>query len=99
RLGATIVDPGPEGALFQSCINKYAPAALNKLFVKQAPKSFPADQISTLADMAMNPALVPDAVTIRSFGQAGANGEGQYMREMYVRQRADANIKTGRDMT
>lgn len=106
-LGATIVDPGPEGALFQSCINKYAPAALNKLFARQVPKSFPADaqgkpasdQIPTFADMTTNPSLVPDVITIRSFGQAGANGEGQYMREMYVRQRADANIKTARDMT
>src|SRR5262245_17480645 len=25
KLGATIVDPGPEGALFQSCIDRYAP--------------------------------------------------------------------------
>jgi Asp-tRNA(Asn)/Glu-tRNA(Gln) amidotransferase A subunit family amidase len=106
NLGATIIDPGPEGALFQSCINKYAPAALNKLFAKQIPKSFPVDtqgkptgdQISTFADMTMKPSLVPNAVTIRSFGQAGANGEGQYMREIYVRQRSDANIKTARDM-
>src|SRR5262245_49312368 len=40
-LGATMVDPGPEGALFQPCINKYAPAAMNKLFTKQAPAVFP----------------------------------------------------------
>ena len=107
KLGATIVDPGPEGALFQSCINKYAPAALNKLFAKSAPAKFPldatgkptTDQISTLVDMAMDPALVPNTVTIRSFGQAGAEGEGPYMRELYVRQRNDAAIKTGRDMT
>src|SRR5262249_53561629 len=25
KLGATIVDPGPEGALLQSCISRYAP--------------------------------------------------------------------------
>ena len=25
KLGATIVDPGPEGALFQTCIARYAP--------------------------------------------------------------------------
>lgn len=107
RLGATIVDPGPEGALFQACINTYAPTALNKLFTKQLPKLFPADaqgkpaadHIATLADMAMNPSLVPDSVTIRSFAPANAEGEGKYMREIYVRQRADAAIKTGLDMT
>jgi hypothetical protein len=105
-LGATIVDPGPEGALFQGCINKYAPGALNKLFAKQAPNLFPydgqgkpvGDHVSKFADMAMDPSIVPNAVTIRSFGQAGANGEGPYMRELYVRQRGDTAIKTGRDM-
>jgi Asp-tRNA(Asn)/Glu-tRNA(Gln) amidotransferase A subunit family amidase len=105
-LGATVVDPGPEGALFQPCINQNAPAALNKLFAKQAPKLFPVDaqgkpttdQVATLADMALNPSLVPDVVTIRSFANANAAGEGKYMRELYVRQRGDTEIKTGQDM-
>ena len=106
-LGATIVDPGPQGALFQPCINKNAPAALNKLFAKQAPALFPVDSdgksttdhVLTLVDMAMNPSLVPDVVTIRSFASGNAAGEGKYMRELYVRQRGDTEIKTGRDMT
>jgi amidase len=105
-LGATIVDPGPEGALFQACINQSAPQALGKLFTRQDPKLFPvdaqgmptSDHVATLVDMAMNPSLVPDLVTIRSFGSA-AGGDGGYMREMYVRQRGDAAIKTGRDMS
>jgi Asp-tRNA(Asn)/Glu-tRNA(Gln) amidotransferase A subunit family amidase len=29
KLGATVVDPGPEGELFQGCIAKYAPVLLN----------------------------------------------------------------------
>jgi amidase len=29
KLGATVVDPGPEGELFQGCIAKYAPLLLN----------------------------------------------------------------------
>ncbi len=29
KLGATIVDPGPEGELFKSCIARYAPVLLN----------------------------------------------------------------------
>jgi amidase len=41
---------------------------------------------------------VPDAITIRSFGLAAAEGEGRYMRELYVRERGDAAIRTGRDM-
>jgi amidase len=31
KLGATIVDPGPEGALFQGCIVRSAPALLNSV--------------------------------------------------------------------
>ncbi len=36
-LGATIVDPGAEGALFQSCITRYAPQLLNAAFAPAAP--------------------------------------------------------------
>ncbi len=58
-----IVDPGPRRHLFQSCINKYAPQALGKLFTKQAPKQFPvdaqgkptSDHVMTLADTATEP--------------------------------------------
>jgi Asp-tRNA(Asn)/Glu-tRNA(Gln) amidotransferase A subunit family amidase len=104
-LGAAIVDPGPEGALFQACINKTAPQALGKLFTRQDPKQFPVDaegnpttdHIATLVDMAMNSSLVPDVVTIRGFGPV-SSGDGGYARELYARQRNDAAIKTGRDM-
>jgi Asp-tRNA(Asn)/Glu-tRNA(Gln) amidotransferase A subunit family amidase len=106
QLGATVVDPGPEGALFQPCIDKYAPAALNKLFTKQLPDQYPvdaqgrptSDQVKKLADMTLNPSLVPDVITIRSFGTAAAEGEANFMRELYVRQRGDTAIKTGPDM-
>ena len=37
RLGATIVDPGPEGALFQTCIDQYVAHNLNALFIKAVP--------------------------------------------------------------
>ena len=107
RIGATIIDPGPEGALFQPCINKYAPAALGKLFTELDQQQFPVDaqggpttdQISTLADMAMDPSRVPNVVTIRSFGAPGNGGDGNYLRELYVRERGDAAVTTGREMS
>src|ERR1043166_4594868 len=34
-LGATIVDPGPEGSLFQDCIDRYLPRTLNSQFSRQ----------------------------------------------------------------
>src|ERR1700674_802973 len=42
-LGATIVDPGPGGALLQSCIDKYAPLYRNRAFIEQYPNLFPVD--------------------------------------------------------
>src|SRR5438067_12211961 len=41
-LGATIVDPGPGGALFQSCLDKYGPFYRNRPFIEQHPDLFPA---------------------------------------------------------
>src|SRR5215468_10981521 len=43
QLGATIDDPGPEGSLFQSCVDKYAPLYRNRVFTEQNPKLFPLD--------------------------------------------------------
>ena len=40
-LGATIVDPGAEGALFTRCITRYAPELLNSAFARQYPQLFP----------------------------------------------------------
>ena len=68
RLGATIVDPGAGGALFQSCVDKYAPSAANGFFIRQFPELFPvdaagkpaADHMPLLVDMFFDPALFPD---------------------------------------
>ena len=109
KLGATIVDPGPEGDLFQSCIDRYVPELYNAAFAKQFPKLFPVDaagkpktdQIATLLDMTFNPKLMPTEptrLTIRSLGQYPATGEGKYMMNRYLRERGDANIKTNTDL-
>jgi Asp-tRNA(Asn)/Glu-tRNA(Gln) amidotransferase A subunit family amidase len=95
RLGATIIDPGPEGALFQECIDRYVPIWRNALFVRQFPEQFAesADQVSTLLDMFFDPSRVPAGPTIRDFGpSAGAIGEARYKVNRYLRERGDANI-------
>src|SRR5947209_4828460 len=64
KLGATIVDPGPEGALFQSCISRAAPELLNSAFTRQYRELFPidaagraqSDQTATLLDLRADPA-------------------------------------------
>ncbi|HEY3042685.1 MAG TPA: amidase family protein [Vicinamibacterales bacterium] len=109
KLGATIVDPGAEGALFQDCIDRFAPQLYNAAFAAQFPKQFPidakgkprTDQIATLLDMAFDPKLVPaepTRLTIRSLGQYPATGEAKYMMNRYLRERGDANIKTNTDL-
>ena len=107
KLGATIVDPGPKGALLQKYIDKYAPSVLNKLFIDRFPNAFPvdangkptADHIATLVDMYYDSSLTPDGVTLRSLGQGGQSvGESRFMIERYLRERGDATIKTLKDL-
>ena len=106
RLGATIVDPGAGGALFQSCIDKYAPLYRNRVFMEQFPKSFPvdssgqpaSDRISQLVDMFFDPSLVPAGSTIRNIGAASNAGLSKYMLNRYLKERGDANIKSIKDL-
>jgi amidase len=106
RLGATIVDPGPGGALFQSCLDQYLPHNLNASFINQFPAAFPpaTDHISKLVDMYIDPTLVPSKLTIRSLntdgggGAEGGNGESKYYFDRYLRKRGDANIKNLTDL-
>jgi amidase len=106
RLGATIVDPGPRGALLQRYIDKYAPSVLNKLFIERFPEAFPvgeggkpsADHIASLVEMTQDPSRTPGGVTLRSLGRGESVGESRYMIELYLKQRGDANVKTVKDL-
>ena len=106
KLGATIVDPGPEGALFQGCLARYAPELLNSAFVRQYPNLFPvdaagrsqSDQLATLLDLHADPARVPESLSLRSLRTPGVEGEDKYMMNRYLRERGDANIKTNADL-
>jgi amidase len=106
KLGATIVDPGPNGALLQKYIDKYAPSVLNSLFIERFPNAFPvdangkpsADHIATLVNMFYDPSLTPDGMTLRSIGQGQSVGESRFMIERYLRERGDARIKTVKDL-
>ena len=111
-LGATIVDPGEGGALLQKYLDKYAPSALNKLFINRFPAAFPTDDagrptndhIASLVNMYENPSLTPH-FTIRDFvannpldNIFGSIGESRLSLETYLRERGDAKIKTLKDL-
>jgi Asp-tRNA(Asn)/Glu-tRNA(Gln) amidotransferase A subunit family amidase len=106
RLGATIVDPGPTGELFQRCVARHAPELFNAQFAAQQKSLFPVgaagepagDHIATLVDMAADPARVPAGISIRSLGPFPAQGEGKYMMNRYLRERGDANIRSNADL-
>jgi Asp-tRNA(Asn)/Glu-tRNA(Gln) amidotransferase A subunit family amidase len=106
RLGATIVDPGATGALFQSCVDRYAPKWLNQQFVSQFGAVFPkdaagapaSDHIATLLDMFFDPSRVPHnpagQPSIRGLGGVSTDtGDGRYNFDAYIRERGDAAIK------
>jgi Asp-tRNA(Asn)/Glu-tRNA(Gln) amidotransferase A subunit family amidase len=112
-LGATIVDPGPKGALFQDAFNRYTPVWRSEAFIRQFRAQFPdsANHFPTLLDLFADPSRVPHDSSgrpnIRSFGgrsgggrgaPVGDVGGGKYNMETYLRERGDANIRTYRDL-
>lgn len=106
QLGATIVDPGPEGALFQDCIDRLGPELLNSEFTHRYPDLFPVvaagspaeDQTVTLLDMFFDPTRVPADFSLRSLRTPAVEGESKYLMNRYLRERGDANIKTMADL-
>jgi amidase len=106
RLGATIVDPGLENDLFKTCIAKYAPELLNSAFTRQYRQLFPvdaagqpaADHTASLLNLQADPAQVPPELSLRTLNSLGAQGEGKYMINRYLRERGDANIKSNADL-
>ena len=106
KLGATIVDPGPEGELFHACIARYAPELANSALARQYPDLFPvdaagrpqSDQLATLLALDADPARVPPSLSLRSLRTPAVEGEDKYMMNTYLRGRGDANIKTNADL-
>jgi amidase len=96
-LGAVIVDPGAEGALFQTCLDQYLPRNLHAVFIRQFPALFPpaADQVVTLTELYAEPSRGGSKLTIRDFGKTGeATGEVKYYFDRYLKKRGDANIRS-----
>ncbi|MDR3415110.1 MAG: amidase [Nevskia sp.] len=106
KLGATVIDPGPGGALFQDCVRKYAAPAESAMFVKQFPKLFPVDAagkpagdyIPQLVDLWADPSQFPDGPSIRELAPERTTGEGRYALDVYLRERGDADIKSTADL-
>ena len=106
KLGATVIDPGPAGSLFQACVAKSAPRLLNASFTRQFREAFPfddagqpsGDHVAKLLELAADPSRVPEGLSLRSLGGFGAPGEDRFMMNNYLRERGDANIKSNADL-
>jgi Asp-tRNA(Asn)/Glu-tRNA(Gln) amidotransferase A subunit family amidase len=106
RLGATVVDPGPGGDLFSTCLQSYVPQDDNVLFTGRYPELFPVgedgkpttDHVSTLLDVKFDPSVLPEKLTLRDLGQNDAEGQARYMLNLYLRERGDANIQSNADL-
>lgn len=106
KLGATIVDPGAGGNLFQGCVQQLVPSVYSAVFIKQFPTLFPlddkgaprADHIPLLLNMATGEAPFPAGPSIRSLSEAPSVGEGRYVLEAYLKARGDAAIKSVDDL-
>jgi amidase len=105
-LGATLVDPGEGGELFQGCLSKYTPHVHNSAFVKQFPQQFPVDaagkpttdHIPALAKLYFDSKEFPSGPSIRNLGPQVTVGERRYMMERYLIERGDKNIKSVQDL-
>jgi Asp-tRNA(Asn)/Glu-tRNA(Gln) amidotransferase A subunit family amidase len=109
-LGATIVDPGEGGALFQECVDRVAPTWRNQLYVAQFPDLFPVDasgnattdHIPLLVDMKLDPSLVEHTSTgqpsVRNIGPAPNSGDAKFNFNWYLQERGDANIQSLTDL-
>ncbi len=104
-LGATVIDPGPQGALFQDAVDKYSPGWRNQLFIRQFSEQFAegSDHLPLLVDMFFEPSLVPhDSIgrpSMRNLGEGGGDAGGaRYNMNLYLTERGDANIRSLTDL-
>ena len=101
QLGATIIDPGVGGALFQDCINCYLPQNMNSRFAEMCPSLFAGnvDQLSILEDLRVDPSQVAEQITIRDLEPRSAPlSEYKYYFNRYLRSRGDASIRNLSDL-
>ena len=106
KLGATVVDPGADGELFTVCIQRLAPQDENILFTRRYPQLFAfdadgkpsEDHTLKLLGMKIDPAKMPEKLSLRDFAQNDAEGQAKYMLNLYLAERGDTNIRTNADL-
>ena len=102
KAGATLIDPGPKGALFKDAIADIMPALDTPTLAAVYKELFPAGtQIVTRSvAIAAKPHLLPPELTIRLLAEREppTSGEILFAMNRYLRDRGDANIHDVRDL-
>jgi amidase len=102
KAGATLVDPGPDGALFKDAIAAILPALDAPLLAAVYPEAF--SRGSNLTDSGLiisgTGAGLPPDLTIRVIAESepAISGEGLFAMERYLRERGDNNIRGVADL-
>ena len=96
RLGAVMVDPGPEGQLFKDAIAELVLSLDATPLVSTFQELFPATgNLQKLLEISLNGELMPPDATLRWLVRAdtAASGESQYVMNRYLKARGDKVIK------
>jgi len=102
KAGATIVDPGPDGALFKDAIAEILPG-LNAPFLAALYKeAFPSGTpiVNTGVDITTDPSRFPADLSLRALVEYEPpnSGEALYVLNRYLRERGDKNIRSVSDL-
>ena len=97
KAGATIIDPGPGGALFKDAIAALLPGYDAPMMAAVYKEFFPAETpiISKTVDITGDPARMPPELSLRILAEREPpnSGEVHYVLDRYLRERDDRNIK------
>ena len=101
KAGATIVDPGPNGALFKDAIAALLPG-LDAPFLAGTYKEFfaGAPSVGTSIDITGEAARMPPELSLRILAERepANSGEVLYLLDRYLRERGDKTIKSVKDL-
>jgi hypothetical protein len=102
KTGATIVDPGPNGALFKEAIAELLPALDGPMLAALYKELFPAGtlMVSKSVEITGEASQLPPELSLRSLVEREPpnSGEVLYVLNRYLRERGDKNIKSVDDL-
>jgi Asp-tRNA(Asn)/Glu-tRNA(Gln) amidotransferase A subunit family amidase len=102
KAGATIVDPGPHGALFRDAIAEIMPAldapTLAAVYKELFPSATPV--VDRSLELAGKPSQLPPELSIRLLAEREppTSGEILFAMDRYLRERGDKNIRSVGDL-